>query len=90
MKVIADGIGPKAFRPRRAVNAAVVDSLMTGMAKRLSNRSAPIKNFVELRRRFEQLLKDKEYMSAIETGTSQEANVSKRLEKAEAAFAHVS
>jgi hypothetical protein len=89
VKVIADGIGPKAFRPKRAINAAVVDSLMTGIAKRLTNRTAPIKNFVELNKRFEQLLKDTSYISATETGTSQEANVLARLEKAEAAFAHL-
>lgn len=89
VKLIADAIGPKAFRPRRAVNAAVVDSLMTGIAKRLSAKPAPIKNVAELNRRFEQLLKDKAYLAAIETGTSQEANVSTRLTKAEAAFAHL-
>jgi hypothetical protein len=88
VKVIADGIGPKAFRPRRAVNAAVVDSLTTGIAKRLSNRAAPIKSFPELNRRFEQLLRDASYVAAIDTGTSQEANVTTRLTKAEAAFAH--
>jgi hypothetical protein len=90
VKLIAEGIGPKAFRPRRAVNAAVVDSLMTGIAKRLSSKPIAIKNFVELNRRFQQLLKDKAYVAAIETGTSQEANVSTRLSKAEAAFAHLS
>jgi len=89
VKVIADGIGPKAFRPRRAVNAAVVDSLMTGIAKRLTKKPVSIKNFEELNRRFDQLLKDPNYISAIETGTSQEANVSTRLKKAEAAFAQI-
>jgi len=34
-KTILEGIGNKAFRPERAVNAAVVDSLMVGITKRL-------------------------------------------------------
>jgi hypothetical protein len=89
VKVIADGIGPKAFRPKRAVNAAVVDSLMTGIAKRISGKSTPIKNISELNRRFENLMADSSYISSVETGTSQEANVSNRLTKAEAAFAHL-
>lgn len=89
VKVIADGIGPRAFRPKRAVNAAVVDSLMTGIARRLSSKPSPIKNFTELNRRFERLMADKEYIPSVETGTSQEANVSNRLAKAEAAFAHL-
>jgi len=67
----------------------VVDSLMTGIAKRLTKKPVSIKNFEELNRRFDQLLKDPNYISAIETGTSQEANVSTRLKKAEAAFAQI-
>ena len=89
VKAIAEGIGPRAFRPKRAVNAAVVDSLMTGIAKRLSNKSTPIKNVTELNRSFEQLLKDFTYVAATETGTSQEANVSTRLKMSESAFAHL-
>ena len=34
-KTILEGIGNKAFRPELAVNAAVVDSLMVGITKRL-------------------------------------------------------
>jgi hypothetical protein len=85
--VIAEAIGPKAFRPKRAVNAAAVDSLMTGIAKRLTNTPAPVKNLPELKRRFERLLRDESYTSAIETGTSQEANVLARLRKTETTFA---
>ncbi|MFN0106907.1 MAG: DUF262 domain-containing protein [Bryobacteraceae bacterium] len=89
VKLIVDSIGPRAFRPKRAVNAAVVDSLMTGIARRLSSKSAPIKNFTELTRSFEKLLKDEDYIVSVETGTSQEANVFTRQKKAEAAFARL-
>jgi hypothetical protein len=38
-QTILNGIGEKAFRPRRAVNAAVVDSVMTGVASRIQTRA---------------------------------------------------
>jgi hypothetical protein len=80
--------GNKAFRPRGAVNAAVVDSLMSGVAKRILAKGA-IKNLPEALRRFTTLMADKGYLEAVETGTSQEANVKARLSKAEAAFTHL-
>lgn len=77
-------IGPRAFRPRRAVNAAVVDSVMTGVARRLAR--GPIKRPGDLRDRYERLLGDDNYRMAVETGTSQEANVEARLRLAMEAF----
>jgi hypothetical protein len=87
-QTILAGLGPKAFRPRRAVNAAVVDSLMSGVAKRLLAKGK-IKNVSEFRSRFIRLLKNPQYISAIETGTAQEANVRTRLEKTETTFKHL-
>jgi hypothetical protein len=80
-------IGPRAFRPRRAVNAAVADSVMTGLARRL--RRGPITNQGELRERYEALMADDRYQMAVETGTAQEANVEARLEFATKAFESV-
>ncbi|MHB1959220.1 MAG: DUF262 domain-containing protein [Acidobacteriaceae bacterium] len=85
---IFDGIGVKAFRPKRAVNAAVVDSLMTGIAKRLM-RGQPPKDLVSLRAQYETLMTDEKYLEATETGTSQPANVTTRLTKAEQAFSQL-
>ena len=87
-RTILDGIGAKAFRPQRAVNAAVVDSVMVGVAKRILAKG-PVRNAAQLRTRFDQLMGDRDYITAIETGTAQEANVKKRLDRAEAAFANV-
>jgi len=47
-----EGIGNKAFRLERAVNAAVVDSLMVGIAKRLTTKG---------------YVKDKEELSVVST-----------------------
>jgi hypothetical protein len=86
-ETILKAIGPKAFRPQRAVNAAVVDSLMTGVARRLLR--GKIKNYGALKAHFETLMLDKTYSEAVETGTAQEANVKSRLSRAEEAFAKV-
>jgi hypothetical protein len=85
--VIAEVIGHRAFRPVRAVNAAVIDSLMTGVARRLAKGA--IKKSAQLLKAYEELLDNKKYRDAVETGTSQEANVAARLEEATKAFADV-
>jgi hypothetical protein len=85
--VIAKQIGPKAFRPVRAVNAAVIDSLMTGLARRLA--TGPIKRIEQVREHYEQLLKTQVYWDAVQTGTSQEANVAARIDQATKEFALV-
>jgi len=87
VSVLARAVGPRAFRPVRVVNAAVVDSLMTGLAGRLVR--GPIKDDKQLAEKYDALLKDSEYRNAVETGTSQEANVATRLRLATTAFADV-
>ncbi len=85
--VIAEAIGHRAFRPERALNAAVVDSVMTAVARRL--KAGQITRNDDLRRSYEELLKNTTYRDAVETGTSQEAKVTTRLEEATKAFAKV-
>lgn len=85
---ILRGIGEKAFRPKRAVNAAVVDSIMTAVAKRIINKDA-ITNLDSMKKQYEALIADKNYMSSVETGTSQESNVEQRMKLAEDAFAEI-
>lgn len=85
--LLRSAVGPHAFRPRRAVNAAVVDSLMTGVAHRLAQ--GDVEDEAAFKEAFEGLMGNAEYMAAIETGTSQEANVATRLRLAREAFANV-
>jgi hypothetical protein len=84
---IAKSIGNRAFRPVRAINAAVIDSLMTGVARRLAK--GPVKRPTELLVCYKKLVKNKRYRNAVETGTSQEANVATRISEATKAFASV-
>lgn len=83
--VIRNAIGPRAFRPKRSVNAAVVDSLMTGIAKRISD-VGEIKNLADLQKHYNQLIQRTDYLDAVETGTSDEANVEDRIRIAHEAF----
>lgn len=87
-QTILEGIGGKAFRPKRAVNAAVVDSLMTGIAKRLLDKG-DICDKRMLKLHFDELMQNANYMAAVETGTSQEANVRTRITSAEQAFSQI-
>lgn len=83
--MIAHNIGERAFRPLRAVNAAVIDSVMTGVARRLA--AGPVRKPEQLAEHYAALLKDEKYRNAVETGTSQEANVETRLDLATKQFA---
>ena len=85
--VLESALGRDAFRPKRAVNAAVVDSLMTGVAKRLEH--GEIKDFDQFRKQYTSLLSNKKYTDSIETGTSDEVNVQARMSLAAKAFADV-
>lgn len=84
--ILAESVGSRAFRPVRAANAAVIDSVMTGLAKRVIKGGMP-KDLSAIGAAIEKLFADKKYTSAIETGTSQEANVTARMSEAEKVFA---
>lgn len=84
-EMVARGIGERAFRLTNAVNAALVDSIMVGIAKRLE--MGPITKPEELRKSYDALLADEEFERSIGRATADEERVRTRLEKSEAAFA---
>jgi hypothetical protein len=71
-------IGDRAFRPVRAVNAAVIDSVMTGVARRLA--AGPVRKPEQFLEHYDALLINQAFIEAVQTGTSQEANVHGRAE----------
>jgi Protein of unknown function DUF262 len=77
--------GKTAFRPSGALNAAVFDSVMVGLAQRLEK--GPINTLDRNRMTYQQLLSDPEYTEAISRATSDEQSVERRLRKAREAFA---
>jgi hypothetical protein len=80
-KLIHKNFGDRAFRLVRAVNAAVLDSLMTVVAKGIEKNSLRPEH--ELSGAYRELFEDQEYRSAVERATAREENVALRLAKAE-------
>lgn len=82
-----EALGRTAFRPTGAMNAAVFDSVMVGLATRLER--GPIESVDRLREAYSGLLGDDEYMEAISRATSDENSVLTRLNKTRTAFEHL-
>ena len=83
---ILNKIGAKAFKPSRGVNAAVLDALMVGIARRLAN-GGDIRSTLTLQ--YDMLFEDKRFIDSITAGTSRDENVLSRLQIATDAFANV-
>ena len=86
---LKDCVGEKAFKPfGPSLNAAVFDSVMTGVAKRIEERG-PIKDCDEVKNKLQGLLGNEKYVEAVKTGTSDEGKVRIRQELALDAFANI-
>lgn len=81
-------LGKKAFRPIRAMNASVYDSMMVGIAEMLASREKWPEADAFLHA-YENLLADKEYLQATTDATSDEPIVEKRISLAIEAFLKV-
>lgn len=83
---ISQGIGPKAFRLKTTVNAALADAVMVGVARRvLSNKNAV--DFARLRTAYDTLLQNKRFLETISKSTADEKVVADRLDLATKVFA---
>jgi hypothetical protein len=87
IQVVYDCLGSKAFKPRRALNAAVFDAVMVGIARRLER--VAIRESDAMKTSYENLLSNKTFIAATETGTADEESVRARLALASQAFANV-
>ncbi len=84
ISLIGDQIGGRAFRPVRALNAAVFDSVMVGTARRL--QGPPITSPVAYREAYDRLLANQSFLNACGRGTASEERVRTRLKLAADAF----
>jgi hypothetical protein len=75
----------EAFRPKGTLNAAVFDSVMVGLARRLESTGTP--NPEHVAAAYRALLRHPEFVAATETGTNALPSVSSRLSLATVAFA---
>lgn len=88
IEAVRDAKGDRVFRIATALNAAVFDSVMTGVAKRLTR--GEIEDSEELAAAYDGLLQDTDYLAAVERATADEDSVKTRLKMAQDAFTEVS
>lgn len=87
IETVFKSLGEKAFKPARALNAAVFDAVMVGVARRL--QKGLVRKPEQLRRKYEELLKSPAFMAVSERATADEESVSTRLRLATQAFDQV-
>lgn len=85
IRAVATALGTTAFRPVRAINAAVFDAVMVGLSRRLAINT-PL-DPERLRSAYTDLLADAEFESAYGKSTSDEEQVRKRIRVATEHFA---
>lgn len=85
--VIHESLGPAAFRPTKALNAAVVDAVMVGVARRLTRGS--INEPAAVQAVYEELFKDPSFVDAYTRATADEERVRDRIRLSSEAFAEV-
>ena len=84
---IHDAFGPRAFRLKNAINVAVLDSVMVGVANRIAK--GPIESSEQLTKAYTGLLSNTAYLAATGRATADEESVKTRLRLAREAFANV-
>lgn len=82
---IREGIGLRAFKPSNAVNAAVLDSVMVGVATRIVV-GGELSDPSSLELPYRVLLQDSEYLRTVSRATADDESVATRLERARVAF----
>lgn len=85
VSAILDLLGPRAFRLKAVVNAALADAILVGMAKRVTDTSRGIEPGA-VRDAYKALLLEKRFIESISKSTADEKNVADRLSLATAAF----
>ena len=85
ISVILEKLGDKAFKPERALNAALLDSLTVAIARRQDK--GPIKT--EIKEQYENLLRNEEFRDSVYARTAHLDNVRTRIQLATEAFASV-
>ena len=80
---VLNRIGDKSFKPQSAVNAAVLDSVMVGVATRLDRGDI----LCSLKSQHEELLNNSEFIESVSGSTSDTENVLKRIKLGIDAFA---
>jgi hypothetical protein len=78
-----EALGNSAFKPKKALNAAIFDSVMVALARRMISRAISVS---ELRIAYNQLLENQQYRTASEKATADEDSIFKRIDIATSVF----
>jgi uncharacterized protein with ParB-like and HNH nuclease domain len=87
VSIIAKCIGTKSFRPIRALNAAVFDSVMVGVCRRLAR--GEITDCEVFKQSYDELLSNEAYIDLIRKATGDDERLKQRLRMAVDAFKDV-
>ncbi len=87
LSLIEQQLGRRVFKPKSAVNAALCDAILVGIARRL--QKGEISRPTMIRDRYDDLLADEDFLSAINSATTDEENVKYRLMASTEAFGKV-
>lgn len=87
INIVNEALGRGAFRPKAGTNAAVLDSVMVGLATRL--RRGPIADTNAVAGAYLRLLNNEQYVTAYSRATADEERVEQRMDLAISAFAQV-
>jgi len=87
IEVIDGALGRRAFRPVRGLNAAVFDSIMVGVTRRLERGN--ISDIEAFKKEYHSLLSNEDFEERTQKSTADELSVERRLEMATQAFADV-
>ncbi|MFQ5673737.1 MAG: DUF262 domain-containing protein [Nitrospinales bacterium] len=79
-----DHLGSKAFRPERALNAAITDALLVGTARRL--KKGPIKNPDQYKAAYRKLIDTEKFLEKCKSATTDQENIIQRISVATEAF----
>ncbi len=80
LKLATQYLTPRAFRPERALNAAITDALLVGLAKRL--KTGPIQTPEKIQQAYKRLLSDPKFTERYKTGTTDETSIRGRISSA--------
>ena len=84
IKAVLNGVGPRAFRIGKTLNAAVFDSVMVAIAQAIDRGS--LGPSLDVHQRYEKLMADGNYQAVVSKATANEKTVAKRIEIAEKYF----
>ncbi|WP_119391289.1 GmrSD restriction endonuclease domain-containing protein [Taklimakanibacter lacteus] len=87
MKIVNEAKGTPAFRPIRALNAAVFEAVTVGIAELLSHQAKPV--VAQITQEYDKLLKNEAFMKACTSATATEEAVKTRQRLAIEAFADI-